>query len=125
MMAVGMGKHSRLFLILFASNFCCRLSFRDDALAVVDDAAREDARGFARSHHRRGRIRRRGDNTRPSASFIANRDIIVIFFFWRKGKERKEMWIILWKHFFLWKKKEGKFSKKKKEISTRKTLQTH
>ena len=100
-----MGKHSRLFLILFASNFCCRFSsFRDDALAVVDDvAARENnARGFdARSHHRRGgRIRRRhrGDSARRrSASFIANRDIIIsssLFFLLllsfggKKGKEK-------------------------------------
>ena len=101
-----MGKHSRLFLFLFASNFCCRFSFRDDALAVVDDVAaprENNARGFdARSHHRRGgRIRRRhrGDSARRrSASFIANRDIIIVssslFFLLllsfggKKGKEK-------------------------------------
>ena len=100
-----MGKHSRLFLILFASNFCCRFSFRDDALAVVDDVAaprENNARGFdARSHHRRGgRIRRRhrGDSARRrSASFIANRDIIIVssslfFFFFFLLEEKKEKW---------------------------------
>ena len=104
MMAVGMGKHSRLFLILFASNFVADFSSRDDALAVVDDVAaprENNARGFdARSHHRRGgRIRRRhrGGRARvvarpvssPTATSSSYRRHFFFSssFFWRKKRK--------------------------------------